>query len=152
MLFISSCVILLFAQEVALKQSIEPLSGDKLQMAKSILVVDDSATIRTTVTMALDQDGYRSVEAVDGLDALGKLDEYDVDMIITDINMPNMDGFGLIREARKASKTKFTPIVVLTTETSEELKSQGRAAGASGWIEKPFNPTHLLKMVQLTIG
>lgn len=121
-------------------------------MAKKILVVDDSATVRQTVRMALDKAGYANIAAVDGLDALKVLENESVDMVITDLNMPNLDGFGLTRELRQNQKTRFTPIIILTTETDQEKKALGKAAGASGWLEKPFNPNNLLKIVRLALG
>lgn len=121
-------------------------------MAKKILVVDDSATVRQTVRMALDKAGYATTAAVDGLDALKVLEDESVDMVITDLNMPNLDGFGLTRELRQNQKTRFTPIIILTTETDQAKKALGKAAGASGWLEKPFNPNNLLKIVRLALG
>lgn len=121
-------------------------------MQKRILVVDDSATIRQTVTMTLEKNGYQSISAVDGMDALKVLETEPVDMVITDLNMPNLDGFSLTRELRNQQTTRFTPIIILTTETDQEKKAQGKAAGASGWIEKPFKPVNLLKVVRLALG
>lgn len=119
---------------------------------KKILVVDDSATVRQSVSMALDRGGYLNLQAVDGQDALEKLSSESFGMIITDINMPNLDGFGLIQQARKMEKTRFIPIIVLTTESSDEIKSRGKAAGATGWIVKPFKAELLLKVVKMTLG
>lgn len=121
-------------------------------MSKKILVVDDSATVRQTVAMTLDRNGYQSIPAVDGLDALNIVKGTSVDMVITDLNMPNLDGFGLTKELRKIQETKYTPIIILTTETDKEKKAQGKAAGASGWIEKPFQTKDLLKVVRLALG
>lgn len=120
-------------------------------MQKKILVVDDSATVRQAVCLPLQKADFHCVEAVDGQDGLNKLAAEKVDLIITDINMPNLDGFGFIRQARQAPASRFTPIIILTTESSEELKKQGKAAGASGWIVKPFQADQLLKVVRLLI-
>lgn len=120
-------------------------------MQKKILIVDDSATIRQAVRIPLHKTDYHCIEAVDGEDALSKLAAGKVDLIITDINMPNLDGFGLIREIRRAPESRFTPIVILTTESSEDMKRRGKAAGASGWIVKPFQADQLLKVIRLLI-
>ena len=121
-------------------------------MNNKILVVDDSATVRQSVSMALDRAGYPNQQAVDGQDALEKLSTESFGMIITDINMPNLDGFGLIQRARKMDKTQYIPILVLTTESSDEVKSRGKAAGATGWIVKPFKANQLLKVVKMVLG
>jgi len=121
-------------------------------MKKRILIVDDSATIRTAVAMTLDKNGYQTVSAVDGIDALDKISNTDVDMVITDLNMPNMDGFSLTKALRENQKTKFKPIIILTTETDNEKKLQGKKAGASGWIEKPFQANNLIKVVRMALG
>ena len=120
-------------------------------MARKILIVDDSATVRQAVRMSLQKTDYECIDAVDGVDALAKLATDTFDLIMTDINMPNLDGFDLIREIRKMTKYRFTPIVVLTTEASEELKLRGKAAGASGWIVKPFHPEQLIKVTALLL-
>ncbi len=122
-------------------------------MSKSILVVDDSETVRQVLQLTLSNAGFDVVEAVDGDDALVKLVEMEsVDMIITDLNMPNIDGLQLIKKIREAGNHRFTPIVMLTTESSEEKKQAGREAGASGWIVKPFKPEQLLKVVKMVLG
>lgn len=121
-------------------------------MAKSILIVDDSETVRQVLQLALGNAGYQVIEAEDGFDALDKLSEAQVDMLITDLNMPNMDGLELIKKVRAGGQHRFTPIVMLTTESSEEKKKAGREAGASGWIVKPFKPEQLLKVVKLVLG
>ncbi len=121
-------------------------------MAKCILVVDDSETVRQVLQMTLANSGFHVVEAEDGHDALNKLAHNSVDMMITDLNMPNMDGLELIKQVRQAGAHRFTPIVMLTTESSEEKKLAGREAGASGWIVKPFKPEQLLKVVKLVLG
>ncbi len=121
-------------------------------MAKSILIVDDSETVRQVLQLALGNAGYEVVEAEDGFDALQRLSCTKVDMLITDLNMPNMDGLDLIKKVRSEVKYRFTPIVMLTTESSEEKKKAGRLAGASGWIVKPFKPEQLLKVVKMVLG
>lgn len=121
-------------------------------MAKSILVVDDSETVRQVLQMTLSNAGFGVVEAEDGVDALQKLSAGQIDMLITDLNMPNMDGLELIKKVREKGAHRFTPIVMLTTESSEEKKLAGREAGASGWIVKPFKPEQLLKVVKMVLG
>jgi two-component system chemotaxis response regulator CheY len=121
-------------------------------MAKCILIVDDSETVRQVLLMTLSNSGFNVVEAEDGHNALNKLAHHSVDMLITDLNMPNMDGLELIRQVRQAGAHRFTPIVMLTTESSEEKKLAGREAGASGWIVKPFKPEQLLKVVKMVLG
>lgn len=121
-------------------------------MAKCLLVVDDSVTVRQVLQMTLANAGFNVVEAEDGHDALNKLAENSVDMLITDLNMPNMDGLELIKQVRQNRSHRFTPIVMLTTESSEDKKLAGREAGASGWIVKPFKPEQLLKVVKMVLG
>jgi len=121
-------------------------------MAKCILVVDDSETVRQVLQLTLSKVGFEVIEAEDGVDALSKLSGQPVDMIVTDLNMPNMDGLELIKKVRESGDYRFTPIVMLTTESSEEKKKAGREAGASGWIVKPFKPEQLLKVVKLVLG
>ena len=122
-------------------------------MAKCVLVVDDSETVRQVLQLTLNNAGFGVIEAEDGDDALAKLASAQaVDMLITDLNMPKMDGLELIQKVRQDSKHRFTPIVMLTTESSEEKKRAGREAGASGWIVKPFKPEQLLKVVKMVLG
>lgn len=121
-------------------------------MAKCILVVDDSETVRQVLQLTLSKAGFDVVEAEDGVDALNKLSNQPVDMVVTDLNMPNMDGLELIKKVRAEGEYRFTPIVMLTTESSEEKKKAGREAGASGWIVKPFKPEQLLKVVKMVLG
>lgn len=116
-------------------------------MAKTIMTVDDSASVRQMVSFTLKNAGYDVVEAVDGKDALAKMNG-DVKMIITDLNMPNMDGITLIRNVRAQPAHKFIPIVMLTTESQAEKKQEGKSAGATGWIVKPFKPDQLLAVVK----
>jgi two-component system chemotaxis response regulator CheY len=115
-------------------------------MAKTIMTVDDSASVRQMVTFTLKSAGFSVVEAVDGKDALGKL-KGDVHMIVTDLNMPNLDGIGLIKQVRSTPSYKFIPIVMLTTESQASKKEEGKSAGATGWIVKPFKPDQLLAVV-----
>jgi two-component system chemotaxis response regulator CheY len=121
-------------------------------MGKTIMTVDDSASVRQMVSFTLKQAGYTVVEAVDGKDALNKLNGSGVHMIITDLNMPNLDGIGLIRGVRAQSSYKFIPIILLTTESQIEKKQEGKSAGATGWIVKPFNPDQLLTVVKKVLG
>jgi len=117
-------------------------------MAKTVLVVDDSASMRQLVGFALKSAGYEVVAAVHGKDALDKVNGTKVEMVITDLNMPEMDGIELIKQLRTKPATKFTPIVMLTTESQETKKQEGQHAGASGWIVKPFTPEKLLEIVK----
>ncbi|MBN1931968.1 MAG: response regulator [Desulfobacterales bacterium] len=117
-------------------------------MSKVILTVDDSASVRQMVSFTLKQAGYDVLESVDGQDALNKLTANQVNMLITDLNMPNLDGIGLIKKVRAESRYKFMPIIMLTTESQEEKKAEGKAAGATGWIVKPFNPEQLLAVIK----
>jgi two-component system chemotaxis response regulator CheY len=122
-------------------------------MAKIIMTADDSASVRQMVSFTLKQGGYEVVEAVDGKDALQKLASHNkVDMLITDLNMPNLDGIGLIKGARALPGCKFIPIVMLTTESQDSRKQEGKAAGATGWIVKPFKPEQLMAVVKKVLG
>ena len=120
-------------------------------MAKTIMTVDDSATIRQMLNFTLTDAGFDVVEAVDGVDACSKLKGSPVNMVITDLNMPQMDGIELIREVRKDPANRFVPIIMLTTESQETKKQEGKAAGASGWIVKPFSPEQLLAVVKMVL-
>lgn len=120
-------------------------------MAKSILVIDDSPTLRQVVSVTLNKAGYDTVEAVDGQDALGKLAQGKVHLIICDVNMPNMDGITFVKEAKKKQELKFIPIVMLTTESQAYRKQEGRDAGAKAWIVKPFKPEQILSAVEKLI-
>ena len=117
-------------------------------MAKKILAVDDSKTMREMVSFTLKGAGYEVVEAEDGQAALTVLNGVKVDAVITDLNMPNMNGFGLIRALRANASYKYTPILMLTTEGDSVKKEEGKAAGATGWLVKPFNPAKLIEVVQ----
>lgn len=113
----------------------------------SILAVDDSASMRQMVSFTLRSSGYDVIEAIDGQDALDKIGDRHVDLVLTDQNMPRMDGLTLIRELRGVDRFKRTPILMLTTESSDEMKQAGRAAGATGWMVKPFDPKRLLEII-----
>ena len=121
-------------------------------MSKTIMTVDDSASIRQMVSFTLKQAGYQVLEAVDGKDALSKLNGTGVNMVLTDLNMPNMDGIELIRNLRATPSCKFIPIVMLTTESQADKKQEGKSAGATGWIVKPFKPDQLLAVVKKVLG
>ncbi len=121
-------------------------------MAKTIMTVDDSTSVRQMVKFTLSGAGYDVVEAVDGRDALAKLQNTHVDMMITDLNMPNLDGIGLIRAVRSDTSHKFMPIIMLTTESQDTKKQDGKAAGATGWIVKPFKPEQLLGVLKKVLG
>jgi two-component system chemotaxis response regulator CheY len=116
-------------------------------MAKTILIVDDSASVRQVVSIALKGAGYEVITGVDGKDALTKLDGQRIHLIISDVNMPNMDGITFVSEAKKLPAYKFTPIIMLTTESQEEKKRQAQAAGAKAWVTKPFQPEQMLSAV-----
>lgn len=117
----------------------------------AILVVDDSASLRNMVTFSLKQAGYDVTEAADGQQALMKAKTGKFDLVLTDVNMPGMDGITLCAELRKLPAFRFTPILILTTESHADLKQKGKAAGATGWLVKPFNPDKLLSTVQRVV-
>ncbi|HUW40705.1 MAG TPA: response regulator [Rectinemataceae bacterium] len=118
-------------------------------MAKKILIVDDSAAIRQSISFILSQEGYETFEATDGMEALTRLESIEnLDLILTDVNMPNLDGISFIKRARELPKYKFTPIIVLTTESQGSKMNEGKEAGATGWIVKPFNADKLLGIVR----
>ena len=116
-------------------------------MAKSILVVDDSDSVRTIVRIALRDAGYDVVEAGNGQEALGKLDGTRFSLVISDLNMPVMDGLTFLKQLRQHASCRFTPVIMLTTESGEEHKQEGRAAGAKAWVVKPFQPAVLVAAV-----
>jgi len=118
----------------------------------TIMTVDDSPSVRQMVHFTLARAGYDVVEAKDGRDALAKLDQAPVNMVITDLTMPDLDGIGLIRALRGMPAYRFIPVVMLTTESQIEKKAEGKAAGATGWIVKPFNPEQLLAVVKKVLG
>lgn len=121
-------------------------------MAKTILIVDDSASLRQVVSIALKGAGYDVIEGCDGKDALAKLNGQKVHLIISDVNMPNMDGITLIRHLRQLPDYKFTPLLMLTTEAGMDKKQEGKAAGATGWIVKPFDPDQLIATIRKVMG
>ncbi|AXS79147.1 response regulator [Dechloromonas sp. HYN0024] len=121
-------------------------------MAKTILAVDDSASIRQMVSFTLKSAGYDVVEAVDGQDGLDKAKARAIHLVLTDQNMPRMDGLTLIKNLRALPQYASSPILMLTTESSDEMKLQGRAAGATGWLVKPFDPQKLIEVVRKVIG
>lgn len=118
----------------------------------TILAVDDSASMRQMVAFTLKGAGFGVIEAVDGVDALAKAKGSKVDLVLTDVNMPRMDGISLIKELRTLPNYKFTPILMLTTESGSDKKGEGKSAGATGWIVKPFNPDQLLATIKKVLG
>jgi len=118
----------------------------------NILAVDDSSSMRQMVAFTLKGAGYQVVEAADGQEALNKAKSQNFDLVITDVNMPIMDGITFIRHLRGEANYKFTPMLMLTTESSSDKKAAGKAAGATGWIVKPFNPDQLLSTVKKVLG
>jgi two-component system, chemotaxis family, chemotaxis protein CheY len=127
------------------------LAGEKKTM-HTVLAVDDSPSIRTLVSHVLAQAGFNVVLAEDGLDALAHAREKPFDLVLTDINMPNLDGIGLIKELRELPTYKFVPLLVLTTESGTEMKMRGKAAGATGWIVKPFEPEQLVATIRKVLS
>lgn len=121
-------------------------------MAKTILSVDDSASMRQMVKLTLSSAGYRVEEAADGREALVKAQAGGIDMLLTDLNMPNMDGLTLIREVRRLPQGRGLPIVFLTTESDDAKKAEARAAGATAWLVKPFKPDQLLAVARKVLG
>ena len=118
-----------------------------------LLIVDDSTMLRDMLSYALSEGGYSDItECFDGVDGLDKAKLTKYDLIISDINMPNMDGLTMIKEIRQLTEYKKTPILVLTTERSDEIKKKGKSAGATGWIVKPFVPDQLLKAVNIVLS
>lgn len=120
-------------------------------MAKKILVIDDSAAIRQIVSLTLTSSGYETIDAVDGANALSKLDGTDIDLFVCDVNMPNMNGIEFLQAIKSDAKYesyKFTPIIMLTTESGEDMKLKGKEAGAKAWLIKPFQPETLIDAVK----
>lgn len=117
-------------------------------MAKKICIVDDSSSMRQLVRMTLTGAGYEVLEAVDGEDALGKLRSQRVSLVISDVNMPRMDGITLVRNLKSDGAHRFTPVLMLTTESEQSKKAEGQAAGAKAWMVKPFQPQQLLAAVE----
>jgi two-component system chemotaxis response regulator CheY len=118
----------------------------------SILAVDDSASMRQMVSFTLKSAGYNVVEAVDGQDAWEKAGGRSFDLVLTDQNMPRMDGISLTKKLRESAQFKGTPILILTTESSDQMKQAGRAAGATGWLVKPFDPNKLIEVIKKVIS
>lgn len=118
----------------------------------SILAVDDSASMRQMVSFTLKGAGYQVVEATDGIEALKAAKSGKFDLVLSDVNMPNMDGIELVKELRQLADYKFTPVLMLTTESAGDMKMQGKQAGATGWIVKPFNPDQLLNTIKRVLG
>lgn len=121
-------------------------------MTKTILTVDDSVSIRQMVAFTLKSAGFSVIEAVDGADGLEKAKARPVNLVLTDQNMPRMDGISLVKALRGLPQYRATPILVLTTESGDAMKAQGKAAGATGWLVKPFNPQRLLEVVNKVLG
>lgn len=120
-------------------------------MAKTALVVDDSPSMRQLVSYTLGEAGFEVLQGGNGQEGLGQLDEARVQLIVTDLNMPVMDGIKFIREVRARAANKFTPILMLTTESQDSKKQEGKAAGATGWLVKPFDPQQLLQVVKKVV-
>lgn len=116
-------------------------------MEKNILIVDDSFSLRQTICMALKGVGYNVIEAADGMEALKKLDGRKFNLVISDLNMPNLDGMSFVRQMKQNPSYKFTPVIMLTTESGEARKQEGRAVGIRAWVHKPFQPPVLLDAV-----
>jgi two-component system chemotaxis response regulator CheY len=121
-------------------------------MMPTILAVDDSASMRQMVSFTLQGAGYKVIEAFDGQDGYEKAQQVSVDLVLSDVNMPRLDGIGLIKALRELPNYKFTPILMLTTESATDKKGEGKAAGATGWIVKPFNPEQLLSTIKRVLG
>jgi two-component system, chemotaxis family, chemotaxis protein CheY len=122
------------------------------EMAKTILIIDDSPSIRQMVAFTLRTEGYTVIEAADGVDGLAKANAHTIDLVLSDQNMPNMDGITFVKALRGLPKFAATPILMLTTVHSDEIKAQGKDAGASGWLVKPFDPHKLLEVVKKFTG
>ncbi|MEK6532153.1 MAG: response regulator [Deltaproteobacteria bacterium] len=120
-------------------------------MAKTIMVIDDSTTIRSSVNMILKKSGYDVIEASDGRDALNKLNGQKVHLTICDVNMPNMDGITFLKSLKLLPDYRFTPVIMLTTESQEAKKEEGRQAGAKAWVVKPFKPEQMLSAIEKLI-
>jgi len=120
-------------------------------MAKTIMIVDDSTSVRQVIGITLRGAGYEVIEGCDGSDALARLDGRKVHLIISDVNMPNMDGITFVKQVKTLPNYKFTPVIMLTTESADEKKREGQAAGAKAWVVKPFKPDVLLNAVQKLI-
>jgi two-component system chemotaxis response regulator CheY len=117
-----------------------------------ILAVDDSASMRQMITFTLKSAGYEVVEASDGVEGLSQAQQHKCDLVLSDVNMPNMDGIAMTRELRGLADYKYTPILMLTTESGLDKKTEGKNAGATGWIVKPFKPDQLLNTIKKVLG
>ena len=116
-------------------------------MSKTVMIVDDSASVRQVVAIALKGAGYEVLDACDGQDALTKLDGRKIHLIISDVNMPSMDGISFVKEVKASPAYRFTPVIMLTTESTDEKKQRGKEAGARAWVVKPFQPQQMLDAV-----
>jgi two-component system chemotaxis response regulator CheY len=116
-------------------------------MSKTILIVDDSDSLRQVVNIALSGAGYNVIEACDGRDALSKLNGSKVHLIVSDVNMPNMNGIEFVKQAKQLPQYKFTPVIMLTTENQQSMMEEGKKAGAKAWMVKPFKPAQMLQAV-----
>ncbi|NLT51748.1 MAG: response regulator [Ignavibacteria bacterium] len=121
-------------------------------MKKVILTVDDSASVRQMIRFTLEDAGYSVIEATDGRDAITKLESNIVNLVFTDLNMPFVDGIQLIKHIRSSTANKFLPIIMITTESQNDKKMQGKQAGATGWIVKPFRPEQLVEVTKKILG
>ncbi len=121
-------------------------------MTLKVLAIDDSRTIRSLVQRAMEGAGFTCTTADDGVDGVARFAEVEPDVVITDLNMPRMDGFGVIETIRAGSQNRSVPILVLTTESADELKARARSAGATGWIVKPFEDTAIVATVRRVTG
>lgn len=119
---------------------------------KKIMIVDDSRTVRESLKFFLSEAGYEVIEGCDGQDALNNIKGQSCDLVITDVNMPNMDGLTLIGELKKIPDFKFTPILVLTTESQQDIMDKGKALGATGWIVKPFDNDKVIAVIKKVLG
>lgn len=125
---------------------------EQKKLSKTILIVDDSASMRQLVTLTLKNAGFNVIQAKDGKDGLNKFSRDKMDLVITDLNMPVMDGIEMIRQIRSGNSNKFAPIILLTTESQDKKKKQGKQAGATGWIVKPFKPEQLVAVAKKMLG
>lgn len=121
-------------------------------MTRTALIVDDSPTMRQMISLTLKEQGFNVLQGADGAEALACLNGTEIDVIITDLNMPVMDGMTFIRQVRARPTYRFTPILILTTEGGTDRKQEGKAAGATGWIVKPFDPTRLARVVHRVVA
>ncbi|MBI2413772.1 MAG: response regulator [Deltaproteobacteria bacterium] len=120
-------------------------------MAKTIMVIDDSASIRQVVNLTLKKAGYDVIEACDGQDAISKLQGQKINLMICDVNMPNMDGISFLKNVKTNTSYRFTPVIMLTTESQENKKQEGKMAGAKAWVVKPFKPEQMLEAISKLI-